>query len=464
MSKRPFSLLRNQNGVAIIMVMTAVTILTFLMAEFTFDVKLNKIKTYNYQDKLKARLTAESGLHFAMAKLRIYQEGRNLIEKNENLKKIVNPSDLEAPVVMPFVFPIPIPKNSNVITRNALQEFSKNTVLEGELTVSVQPVKGFLNPNNMRIKIKKDKDKEKDTRADEDDDDDEDTSKTDPHLYIEKKLVETLTRAIQQKSEEDDDFNSLYANVNPELLIKELKFYVSDPKNFNDAERAEIEGMYLAKDIAPKHAPLTSLDELYLLEGWDDAIVDLIKDQLTVHEVAVISLNELTKDQLELIFPDITPVQTEEFFKHRDGDPDKKIEPKEFKSADDFKQLIVNKLAVVDDTSYTKRVKEFEDAGLKLDVAGKLFKITSSAKYERAVYTLTAFVDMPIKPEPPKEDTKKKTDDSSTDVDETVTETDKETTTDTDSDPEDDDKDKDKEKEKKKIELLAPRIVEIRID
>jgi len=453
------SLLKNQSGVAIIMVTTAVTILTFILAEFTFEVKLNKIKTYNYQDKIKARLMAESGLNFAMAKLRVYQEGRNLIEKNENLKKVIKPNDIEAPVVMPFIYPIPVPKGANVIQRNALTEFTKNTVLQGELSLSISPVKGFLNPNNMRVKVKKqsDDDGDDDGSGSSSEDQGEDSEKTSPHIYIEKKLIETLAQAINDKREADDDFNSEYGNVNPELLIKELKYYVSDPKNFNDPERAEIEAMYLAKDIVPKHAPLTSIDELYLLEGWDDAIVDLIKDQLTIHEVAVISLNELTKSQLKIIFPDITPVQSEEFFLHRDGDPVKKIEAQEFKSAEDFKQLIIGKLAVVDEDAYTKRVKEFEDAGLRLDVAGKLFKVISKGSYERAVYNITAYVDLPIKPE-----IKKKTDPTPTPTPtatpEAGAETDPGTSTTADADK------KDEEEKKKVVTLLAPRIVEIRVN
>ncbi len=455
------SLLKNQSGVAIIMVTTAVTILTFILADFTFEVKLNKIKTYNYQDKLRARLMAESGLNFAMAKLRVYQEGRNLIEKDENLKKLIKPNDIEAPVLMPFVYPIPVPKNANVIQKNALSEFSKNTVLDGELTLIIQPVRGFLNPNNMRLKVKKDT---KDQDQNQDQDQDQDQEKTPPNVYIEKKLIETLTQAITKKSEEDDEFNSQYGNINPELLIKELKYYVSNPKDFNDPERAEIEAMYLAKDITPKHAPLTSIDELYLLEGWDDEIVNLIKDQLTVHEVAVISLNELTQDQLKIIFPDITPVQVEEFFLHRDGDPDKKIEPKEFKSAEDFKQLITGKLAVVDEDSYTKRVKEFEDAGLRLDVAGKLFKVISNGKYERAKYNLTAYVDLPIKPEQAKKSDNTATDSKTTsttdkDKDKEDTEADKDSTENNDSTT-----DKDEEEKKKPVVLLSPRIVELRVN
>ena len=71
--------LKNENGIALLMVMGVIAILTFLLADFTFETKLNKIKIYNQQDKIQALLNAESGINFAQAKLRLYQEGKNLI-------------------------------------------------------------------------------------------------------------------------------------------------------------------------------------------------------------------------------------------------------------------------------------------------------------------------------------------------------------------------------------------------
>ena len=77
---------KRESGVAILMVMTSITILTFLLADFTFETKINKLRVYNQQDMTQARLNAEAGLTFALAKLRLYQEGFNLLEKNESAK------------------------------------------------------------------------------------------------------------------------------------------------------------------------------------------------------------------------------------------------------------------------------------------------------------------------------------------------------------------------------------------
>ncbi len=444
------SILKNDSGMAIMMVMSVIAILAFLLADFTFESKINKIKVYNQQDKLQARLNAEAGLNLALAKLKLYQEGRNLIEKNKQLKEFIQPSMIESVITMDNMFPIILPPGANILQKTAINEFEKNSLIRGRLNLSISTVSGFLNPNNLRVSQEK-------SKKSNDPDNSEDEESTSPHDYIEKKLLETLNQALEKEKEKNEEFDEIYGNVNAELLIKELKFFVNDPKNFNDSERAEIEATYLAADIIPKHAPLNSIDELHLLLGWNDSIVKLFKDKLTVHEVSIIAVNELTEEQLKLLFPSITPVQIEEFFKHRDGDEELKIKAQEFKSEKDFKELVVNKLAIVDNQTYDDRKKEYEQAGLRIAVAGKLYKISSKGFFGRAEYSITAFADLPIKPEPEPEEEEKNKNDPNTDPNNI----DKTDTTNTNTDPDDDKEDKEEEKP---IELLSPRIIEVRIE
>lgn len=408
--------LQKESGVALMLVLGVIAILTFVLADFTFETKLNKIKVYNQQDKIQARLNAESGLHFALAKLRLYQEGRNKLEKEESLKSAFPTADLESIIIQPFVYPIPTPKNAGIIQRTALEEFTKKTMMRGEVSVTFTKISGFLNPNGLRLKPKavtpsgQDADQAAPAAADDEPADPADTGADGkkkaekPDIIIEKKMIETLGRLIKEKSDNDEEFHSKYSNVDPEYLVKELKYYVNDSALFQDNMKPEIESKFNQKNITPKHAPLASIDELYLLPSWDDAIVDLIKDRMSVHEVSVIAVNELTIEDLKIIFPAINNVQIEEFFKYRDGDEDKKIQGKKFKDAADFKSVIVSTLNIVSDTDYTERMDELKEAGLTIDTAGKLYKVNSRGVMNNAVYNIVAFIDLPIKPTPEKKD------------------------------------------------------------
>jgi hypothetical protein len=386
---------KNEKGVALLMVLTSITILTYVLADFTFGTKINKIRIQNSEDKSQARYNAQAGLLFAMSRLKIYKEAFNLLEKNKGLKERVGDANLEKIVTLPFSYPLPDIPDANSIQKGTITEFKEKIILRGRLTVTITPVSGFLNVNNLKI-IRKTTNKETESPEEE-------KSSAEPlSETTEKKLVEILKETIDEKREKDEDFDLTYGALEPEILIGELKYYINNPTDYDESDKAQVDSNFLEANLIPKHAPLSSLEELYLLPSWNDEIVDLIKDRLTVHETAIIPLNKINADQLKVIFPTFNKDQIIEFFKYRDGVPAENLLPHPFKSDKDFKEYIVNELEAVDDTTYLAAVKALENAGLSLGIVGKLFKVSSTGQFGRATFKITAFVDLPIKPPPKK--------------------------------------------------------------
>lgn len=439
---------------ALLMVITAITMLTWMLAEFTFETKLNKLKVYNFQDREQAKLTAQAGLNYAMGMLKIYQEARNMIEKNENLKKMINPSDLEQALIsMPFVYPIPV-NNPGPIQKSALEEFEEETLLRGQLMVTITPITGFLNPNNLRIPPPKSDEEEQNNQSQ--DPQDEENNK-EPHKFFEQKIVELITNMMEDEKESDEFFEREYGDIEPEKLVSELKYYVNNPSVIPEEEKALVDDLY--QDIRAKHAPMSSLEEMYQLQGWPDRIINMIKPRLTVHEATVIPVNKIDKEQLRLIFPNISDEQIEEFFRYRDGNPELNEDPNPFKSIDEFKSLVTGNLAIVTTSDYEEREKELKNAGLSIGLAGKLFKVESRGGFERANYNIVAFVDLPVKPEPPK-----KPDANQSQNQNQNQNNNQNNNTNQNNNQSNNQNNQQKEEEKKKPEeLLPPRVVEIQI-
>ena len=304
---------------------------------------------------------------------------------------------------------------AGILQKTAVDDFLKKIIFHGEVSVTFNKVSGFLNPNGLRLQPKStgqqgQSSQDQDAAAQSQVADDQQQQQsggtqkdnTPANMVIEKKLVETLQRLIKDKNDNDEDFHKHYSNVDANYLVQELKYYVSDKGTYQGNERPEIEAKFNQKNITPKFAPMSSIDELYLLPSWDDALVDLIKDRLSVHDVSVIAVNELTLEDLKILFPNINNIQIEEFFKYRDGDVDKKIKGKKFKDAEDFKRVVTTELNIVTDSEYQERMTSLKNAGLVIDTSGKLYKVTSRGTMNNAVYNLIAYVDLPIKPQPKK--------------------------------------------------------------
>lgn len=456
------SSIKNQKGVALLLVMGVIAILSFVLFEFTFETKLNRIKVFNQEDRFQARLNAESGLNFALAKLRLYQAGRNLLEKDENKKSSFPPDQLEAILIEPFMIPIPLSKKASIIQQNALKEFEKKTIIRGEMNVTITKLSGLLNPNSLRIVDKKTTTPTDQDAAAEDStnpaksgtDADKETTKENKWDTARNLFIKTLSQMIEDKIKNDENFKNIHSNTRVENLINELAFYVNDATKVQGQDYLDAKAKFSEAEITPKHAPMASIEELYLLPSWDDAIIDLIKDRMSVFELTSIPVNEMNNADLKILFPDVNDIQVEEFFKYRDGDPDKKIKASKFKSADDFKVVVTSKLNIISDADYTKRINELKNAGLTIDTAGKLYKVSSTGKFNNATYTLIAIVDIPIK-ENPKNTTKKPTEDGKNPTEDIPPEEDPTKKT--------DDKDPSKQKAEP-IEFLIPRVVEIRAE
>lgn len=447
----------NEQGIAIIMVMTSITFLILILATFTYDTKVNKLRLYNQQERIQAKLNAESGLKFAMLRLEIYQKARNLLEQNKNLKDVLSPQLIQSILIMPFFYPIPAIGEMNLIQKTALGEFNDSVLLQGKLNFSIVPVSGFLNPNNM-IEVSNEQ-----TSSPPDDPNTPNDPKADKKANmakeVERSIIQIFTDSIDQKRESNELFNSLYSNINPELLVKELKYYITPKGQFKDQELAQIQPLFDNLGIEPKHAPLSSIEELNLLPSWDDDLIELVKDHLTAQAQSVLNIEQITKKQLMAIFPSLTALRAEEYFEYRDGNDKKEIESHVIKSVARFEQVLTSTLSIIEPDTYKDAVTKLKEAGITLGVANLLFEVSSTGFYNRSQYLLKAIVSIPtlekeIKPVSPKATPTPKPEDDEDGVfnpDGTKIE----------DNPNETKPAGDKGEVKKEIEYLAPRIEEI---
>ncbi|MFP5458639.1 MAG: hypothetical protein ACLGG7_07895 [Bacteriovoracia bacterium] len=221
--------LKNESGVALIMVMTALLVLMALWGEFTFESKLSRIKTTNLLDKSQSRLLAESGLELAMIRLKLYKEAYNMWQKNDSAKSSVSIQLLNQLWELPFVYPIPVLPDMGAQVKAAVGEFQKESILEGEMKISVQNVSNKLNLNMIRLSSPKAAQAPGGTPPPPvDDDPPPGGNDPDANFSMEQQLVNHLTLRMREKGEQDEAFRDRFGSLDPQQLVANLKFYISD--------------------------------------------------------------------------------------------------------------------------------------------------------------------------------------------------------------------------------------------
>lgn len=386
-------LLNNKNGIALMMVLTSITILMAIMGDFDFETKINKIQVYNKQEKAQAKHNAFAGLMFSMARLKLYQAAYNYIEKTSAAKDFVTPELLNKVWNIPFAYPVPVLGKMTLEQKSAIEDFSKNSLINGQMLVTIRNVSNLLNLNLLRVGIKIDK-SNNDPNVDPNDDDSQNDDE-DNEFTIEKQLFKILQNAVNKKIEEDELFAEQYSDLEVQELITGIKFYISEKDAIeNDTFVPQVQTNFQNAELTPKFGPMSSMSEIHLLPKWDDAIVNLVKNEFGAHPSLMVDLNKITENMLRILIPDIDDEQIKEFFKYRD-DPKN---PHYFNKEEDFKNYIVNSAALMRTEDYDERFNKFKANGLKFGPSPTLFLITSVGKKGRSEFTLKAYVTLPAEP------------------------------------------------------------------
>lgn len=412
---------QDESGVALIMVMTALIVLMALWGEFTFESKLSRIKTTNMLDKTQARLVAESGIELAMIRLKLFKEAYNTWENNQNAKDTVPLQLLNQLWEAPFVYPIPLPPNAGAQVKAAIDEFQKEAILEGELKISIQNVSNKLNLNMMRVSsltalppqggavggANAGAQAGVDGGADGGQDGGVDAgsgsgqsggeAEKDPNFSMEQQLARFLALRLREKGEEDESFREKYGSIDPLQLVANLKYYISDrnPRRQNvtqiDMLMDSSEQLFNEAKLTAKYGPMTSFSEIYMIPGWEDPLVDIIKAEFDVFPSVMIDLNKITANMLRIFIPTINENEIKEFFEYRDN-PE---QPRFFNTLAEFKNYFVNVANIMNETNFDELFGKYAAQGIQFGAAPTLFRILSEGTINRSSATIVATVAIP---------------------------------------------------------------------
>lgn len=386
-------ILRSERGIALMMILTAIIILMAIYGEFTFESKISRIKATNILDRSQAKLLAESGLQLAITRLRLYKEAYNYVQGNQNAKQAVSSQLLNQLWEVPFIYPIPVGGNATRAFRDTVDKFQTESLLDGEMKVSVQNISNRLNLNMLRIDMTK-------FNPDPTVEDNQDPSSTLnmnegailTDVSVDQSLFFLLKRLVDQKKEKDEGFADRYGTINYQELLTNLKYYMSDYQSMSqDPLVGEAESNFQRVPLTPKYGPLSSASELYTIPGWNDELIELIHNEFSVYPSTQIDFNKLTANMFKILIPSVTEEDIKEFFIWRD-DPE---QPKYLNSLEDFKKYVVNQEGLMNDADFDERMKLFQQKGISFGSNPNLFKIVSEGSYNRSNYTLVAYVVLP---------------------------------------------------------------------
>lgn len=389
-----------QAGIALFMVIGAISMISLLVTEFTYTAQVNKKLAYDSLDQLKAHYLAKSGLKLSLLRLKAYQQVKAVAAnlagggggggKAAGGAAAVPKGILEKIWSFPFMYPIPtsIP-GLTMSEKDAIEKFQKESSLDGGFTAIIESESSKYNLNLLIAGFAPtDKPNAKPSSTPNPSPSGNpvpgpspSTTPFDPQA-ARTSLAEFLFQLFTQKSETDPDFAGEYRDFRVDDLVDGIAGWA----DFTYERR--LQG---AKDTIPmKKAPFYSITELHLVPGMDDQLYDLFAPNLTANPTPGINVNTMAESMLKALVPAITDEEIKAFYKYRDSTEEDNL----FKETDSFYKYLQTNVQSFrnSETEVTKFKEGLAKKQIRLVVDESEFRITVEATKGNSKRTLQAWV------------------------------------------------------------------------
>ncbi len=375
------------------MVISAITILSVLVTEFTYTAQVNRRLAFDGLDRLRAHYLAKSGFKLSLLRLKAYQSVKSTLASvgGGAAAGAVPKSLLDKIWSFPFIYPIPtnIPGMS-MIDKDALTKFQKESGFEGNYTALIESESSRYNMNMILQAFAPSPSPSgspSPTPAGA-----SPTPSPQPSVgpsttpfnpeVARQGLHTFLDEILQAKFKADPDFADEYRNFRIDDLVDGIAAW---------ADRTYEQKTPTGREsVPPKKAPFYSLNELHMVQGMDDPLFDLFSPNMTVATTPGINVNTIQEAAFRALVPRVTDDEVKEFFKFRDSQTQDNL----FKKPEDFfKYLQANIAGFRNDAAEITRFEtDLKARNIQIVTDETNFKITVTAKVGQATRVIEAWV------------------------------------------------------------------------
>ena len=308
--KRPAG---DQSGIALFMVIAAMTILSVLVTEFTYVAQVNSRMAFDSTDQIKAHYLAKTGLKISLLRLRAYKElkafGSGSGGGSGGLPKV--PKQLLDQIwSFPFLYPLPkdLP-GMTAFAKDEITKFEDESGLEGRFTATIESDSDKLNLNSMIAEfVPKPEPSASPTKTPKppgaagaaqpsSKPSPSPSASANPYDIKEARdgMKRFITSLIEDRFKTDPDFAAEYRDLQIEELFDNILGwidYTHQPRNASGRQT-----------IPYKRAPFYSVSELRMIYPIDDALYDLLAPNFTTSLTSGVNVNLVKEPMLRALFP-----------------------------------------------------------------------------------------------------------------------------------------------------------------
>jgi general secretion pathway protein K len=277
--------LKNNRGMALIMAITTVILITYLAMEISYDSLVEYNVNANALNRLKASYAARAGVEISLLRIKTFQQaqsqfGATLGSQAEMLDMIWK---------FPFAWPVPIPPDMMTPDKEAIKQVVKDSFMDASYTVTIED-------EGSKIDL---------------------VDLASPSKALAESTKRQILDIFQNKIKADPEFQKQYGSFRFEDLVNAMIDWQSPKRTaVGGGDKRSLYGDY--PEGYPPSRAFRTIQEIRLVPGMNEDFFELLEPNITVYGMKAINPNQASKDVLKTLDPEITDAIADQIIKRRD--------------------------------------------------------------------------------------------------------------------------------------------------
>ncbi len=278
MMKRLKQPVKNQKGIAILVVMFAIMILVFIATEVSYDTSVEYIVARQQVNRLKAYYAAKSGVEISLLRVLIYKKAVSAITDALGPDQVQTILPMLDPVwQMPFTWPPILPDNAATGDKSQVEDVVKESFFDSQYLATIESEGGKMDINDLGSFSE----------------------------GLRNATKAQILKIFAAEVENNETFSRKYRDFKFEELVNNIIDWVdANSESLNGGD--ERDKYTTRNDFIPPNAPFKTIKELNMVAEMNEDLYALLAARVTIFGTKGVNVNYAPKEVIQALDPSIT--------------------------------------------------------------------------------------------------------------------------------------------------------------
>ena len=265
----PFRLLRSERGMALLIAIFAMTLMTFIAVEVSYDTSVDYVVAAQQVNRIKAYYAAKSGIELSLLRIMLYKQV--MASMGDSLGP--NKSMLDPIWSFPFMWP-PSAAGAKLMEtdKDLMKDAVAESLMQAQYVTTISPEGGHLDINDLGSTVK----------------------------ALKKSSMDQVLKIFQSEVKNNEAFGRRYSSFNFQELVNNIADYIDEDKEgLNGGDEGSGYRELEEKNMEmPPNRSLRTVDEMHQIAGMKDDFYNVLAPRVTVFGTKGININYANRDLL----------------------------------------------------------------------------------------------------------------------------------------------------------------------